>query len=147
VRYKPNLPVLGPRLGKQLPEIRAALAEGRYEVEGDEVVVAGERLSGDELLREREQVNEGWAVASEGHLSIELDTELDDELRLEGRVRDAIRQVNELRKEAGLAVTDRIRLYLPEAQRELLAHEERIKAEVLAVEIELDGGALRVEKV
>jgi isoleucyl-tRNA synthetase len=147
VRYKPHLPVLGPRFGKRLPEIKRALEEGRYEVDGDDVVVDGERLGPDELLREREQVNEGWAVASEGHLSIELDTDLDEELLLEGRVRDAIRQVNELRKEAGLAVTDRIRLTLPEAQRELLAHEERIKAEVLAVEIELDGGTLRVEKV
>jgi isoleucyl-tRNA synthetase len=148
VRYKPNLPVLGPRLGKRLPEIRKALEEGRYELDGDDVVAAGERLAPDELLREREQVNEGWAAASEGDLSIELDTDLDDELLLEGRVRDAIRAINELRKESGLDVTDRIRVFLPEAQRELLAHEEWIKTEVLAVAIELDGGdPLRIEKV
>jgi isoleucyl-tRNA synthetase len=149
VRYKPNLPVLGPRLGKRLPEIRKALEEGRYEVEGDEVVVEGERLSGDELLRERDQVNECWAAAAEGDLSIELDTELDDELLLEGRVRDLIRQLNEMRKNAGLEVTDRIRVWLPEGEADLLRHADRIKDEVLAVAIELDGAdpQPRIEKV
>ena len=66
VRFKPNLPVLGPRLGKQLPAIRAALESGDYELDGDVVVVEGERLSGDDLLRERTPVHEGWHVAAEG---------------------------------------------------------------------------------
>ena len=59
VRLKPNLPVLGPRLGKRLPTIGAALAEGRYELDGNDVVVEGERLSGDDVLRERTAVNDG----------------------------------------------------------------------------------------
>jgi isoleucyl-tRNA synthetase len=149
VRYKPNLPVLGPRLGPKLPAVRKALEEGRYElVLGDQVLVEGETLSTDELLTERDQVNDGWAGASEGALSIELDTELDEELLLEGRVRDLIRRLNDMRKDAGLEVTDRIRVRLPGELEALLAHEERIKSEVLAVAIDLDGGEpLRIEKV
>jgi isoleucyl-tRNA synthetase len=149
VRLKPNLPLLGPRLGKKLPVVRKALEEGRFElVLGDEVLVEGERLTPEEVLTEREPVNEGWATASESELSVELDTELDDELLLEGRVRDLIRQLNEMRKNAGLEVTDRIRVWLPEGEAALLAHADRIKDEVLAVELELDGAGLeaRIEK-
>src|SRR6185436_9445183 len=110
VRYKPNLKLLGPRLGSKLPAVRKALEEGRFElVLGEKLLVEGETLEPDEVLTEREQANEGWAAASEGDLTIELDTELDDELLLEGRVRDLIRQLNEMRKNAGFEVTDRIR--------------------------------------
>jgi isoleucyl-tRNA synthetase len=140
VRYKPNLPLLGPRLGPRLPVVRKALEEGRYELHlGDQVLCEGETLSTDELLTEREPVNEGWATAFEGDLSVELDTELDDELLLEGRARDLIRQLNEMRKQAGLEVTDRIRVRLPRSHEDLLAHADWIKGEVLAVELALDG--------
>ena len=149
VRYKPNLPLLGPRLGSKLPAVRKALEEGRFQVEGENVVAEGETLGPDELLREREPVNEGWATAYEGDLSVELDTELDDELVLEGRVLDLIRQLNEMRKTAGLELTDRIRVRLPREHAELEPHFGRIAQEVLAVEIELDGGAPEpaIEKV
>jgi hypothetical protein len=46
-----------------------------------------------------------------------------------------------MRKEQGLELTDRIRITLPAAQRELLRHEEWIKRETLAVEIEIDGAS------
>jgi isoleucyl-tRNA synthetase len=149
VRFKPNLPLLGPRLGPKLPAVRKALAEGRFElVLGDQVLVEGETLAPDELLTEREPVNAGWAAAADGDLSVELDTELDDELVVEGRVRDLIRKLNEMRKQAGLEVTDRIRVRLPQSERDLLVHEEWIKAEVLAVEVALDGDEpAAIEKV
>jgi isoleucyl-tRNA synthetase len=150
VRLKPNLPLLGPRLGKKLPQVRRALEEGRYElVLGDEVLVEGETLTREEVLAEREPVNEGWAIAAEGDLSVELDTELDEELLLEGRVRDLIRQLNEMRKQAGLEVTDRIRVRLPPAESDLLVHADRIKDEVLAVELASDGAEPQpqIEKV
>ncbi|MGZ4382451.1 MAG: isoleucine--tRNA ligase [Gaiellaceae bacterium] len=149
VRLKPNLPLLGPRLGKRLPDVRKALEEGRWHLEGEAVVAEGERLSPEEVLREREPVNEGWAVASDGGLAVELDAEVDAELQLEGRVLDRIRQLNELRKTEGLELTDRIRVFLPESDADLLEHADWIKDEVLAVEIQLDGasGAPRIEKV
>jgi isoleucyl-tRNA synthetase len=150
VRLKPNLPLLGPRLGRKLPAVRKALEEGRYELLVDEnVLVEGETLTPEEVLREREPVNEDWAVASQEELSVEIDTELDAELKLEGRAFDLIRQLNEMRKQAELDLTDRIRVWLPESHSDLLVHADWIKDEVLALEIHLDAssGSPRLEKV
>jgi isoleucyl-tRNA synthetase len=148
VRLKPNLRVLGPRLGKRLPEIRRALEESRFELEGDRIRVDGEVLGPEDVLQERLPVREGWVVAADGDLSVELDPTLDPELELEGRVLDLIHALNGMRKEAGLELTDRIRVTLPESQAELLRHADRIKGEVLAVEIRTDGiSEPRIEKV
>ena len=66
---------------------------------------------------------------------------LDDDLILEGRVRDLIREVNTMRKEQGLDLTDRVVLTVPAELEPLLRWEEHIKNEVLAVEIRVDGDA------
>jgi isoleucyl-tRNA synthetase len=146
VRFKPNLPLLGPRLGAKLPELRRALEENRYELRGDEIVVDGEVLAADEVLRERLPVAEGWVVAAEGDLSVELDPALDAELEVRGRVYDLIHAVNVLRKDRGLDVSDRIRLTIPAGDADLLErYAERIKDETLAVEIEA-GGELDLER-
>ena len=147
-RFKPNLPVLGPRLGRRLPAVREALGEGRYQLRDDGVLVDGEVLAFAELLEEREPVNEGWAVAADGDVSVEIDPELDDELRREGRVLDLIRTINVMRKDAGLAITDRIVVTLASSDADLVsAHADRIKQETLAVDLRVDGGTLRIEKV
>jgi isoleucyl-tRNA synthetase len=86
---------------------------------------------------------EGWAVATDGVFTVALDTRLDDELRLEARLFDLIRAVQVLRKETGLEITDRIRLWIPDA--ELLQFSERIAEETLAVSVAL-GPELRLEK-
>jgi isoleucyl-tRNA synthetase len=145
VRYKPNLPVLGPRLGPRLPEIRRALERDEFEVEGENLVVDGEVLTPDDVLQERLPVTEGWVVAADGDLSVELDPSIDQELELRGRVLDLVHAVNVMRKEAGLELTDRIALTVPHADRDLLAHEEHIKRETLATRVEL-GAALELEK-
>ena len=72
-------------------------------------------------------------------MSVELDPALDPELELEGRVLDLIHALNGMRKDAGLELTDRIRVRLPQSQAELLRHGDWIKDEVLAVELETDG--------
>jgi isoleucyl-tRNA synthetase len=141
VRVKPNLPVLGPKLGKELGSIRAALQAGDFEqLEGGGVRVNGRDLGADEVLVER-SAREGWALAEDGSLTVAVTTALDDELRLEARVLDLIHQLNTMRKDAGLALTDRIRVTLPEADADLLEHEAWIKEEVLATEIRTDGVA------
>jgi isoleucyl-tRNA synthetase len=141
VRVKPNLPVLGPKLGKELGSIRAALQAGDFEqIEGGGVRVNGRDLGADEVLVER-SAREGWALAEDDSLTVAVTTELDDELRLEARVLDLIHQLNTMRKDAGLALTDRIRVTLPEADADLLEHEAWIKEEVLATEIRTDGVA------
>ena len=135
LRVKPNLPVLGPRLGKELGAIRAALQAGEFEqLEGGGVRVNGHEFGVDEILVER-GAREGWALAEADSLTVALATELDDELRQEGRVYDLTHQLNTMRKEAGLALTDRIRVVLPDSDADLLAYEDRIKDEVLATEI------------
>ena len=80
-------------------------------------------------------------MASAAGVTVALDTTLDPELELEGLVLDLIHQINALRKEQGLELTDRIRITLPAAQKDLLRHEDWIKQETLAVAIETDGGS------
>jgi isoleucyl-tRNA synthetase len=141
VRVKPNLPVLGPKLGKELGSIRAALQAGKFEqLEGGGVRVDGHELTAEEVLVER-GAREGWALAEDDSLTVAVTTELDDELRLEGRVFELIHQLNTMRKDAGLALTDRIRVTLPESDTDLLQYADWIKEEVLATEIRTDGVA------
>ena len=141
LRVKPNLPLLGPKLGAALREVREALARGEFdELDGGRFRVGELELAPDEVLVERTG-KEGWAVASADGVTVALDTGLNPELELEALVLDLIHQINAMRKEQGLELTDRIRITLPAAQRELLRHEEWIKRETLAVEIEIDGAS------
>jgi isoleucyl-tRNA synthetase len=140
LRVRPNLPVLGPKLGKELGAVRAALEAGDFEEVDGGLRVAGHDLGADEVLVERTG-KEGWAVAGGDGVTVALDTALDDELELEGRVLDLIHELNSMRKQAGLELTDRIVVTLPESASDLLEHEDWIKEEVLAVEIRTDGGS------
>ncbi|HEX2505467.1 MAG TPA: isoleucine--tRNA ligase [Gaiellaceae bacterium] len=135
LRVKPNLPVLGPRLGKELAIVRAELGEGRFEeLDGGRFRVAGHELGPDEVFVER-VAPEGWAIAAEDGLAVAVDVRLDPELELEGRVLDTIHAIQRLRKDAGLELTDRIVVTLPE-DGDLLRHEDWIKSETLATRIE-----------
>jgi isoleucyl-tRNA synthetase len=109
------------------------------------VRVDGELLEEGEVLTDREAENDGFAFASDGDISVEIDPELDDELRLEGRVLDLTHAVNTMRKEQGLAITDRIVLTLPEFDRDLLPFEGQIKAETLATRVRV-GDSLKIKK-
>jgi len=142
LHVKPHLPALGPRLGKELGVVRAALAAGDFEqLEGGGFRVLGHDLGPDEVLVERSG-KEGWTVASEEGVTVALDTTLDAELELEGRVYDLIHTLNGMRKEQGLELTDRITVTLPQADADLIEqHAEWIKREVLAISLETDGVA------
>jgi isoleucyl-tRNA synthetase len=145
LRVKPNLPVLGPKLGKELGAVRSALEAGDFEElpEGG-IRVAGHELSRDEVLVERHG-KEGWAVAASDGVTVALDLHLDDDLVRAGRVYDLIHAVNTLRKDAGLELTDRIQLTIPELDADLLEHEQWIARETLATSIAADGAELRVD--
>ena len=143
LRVKPNLPVLGPKLGAALREVSAALAAGRFEeLDGGRFRIDGHVLEPGEVLVERVGL-EGWAVAAEDGVTVALDTALDDELRLEARLNDLIRDVQVLRKDSGLEITDRIRLWIPDG--ELLGFADRIAEETLAVSVE-SGPELRLQR-
>jgi isoleucyl-tRNA synthetase len=138
LRVRPNLRRLGPKLGKELGAVRAALQAGEFEELGDgRFRAAGHELDPDEVLVERHGL-EGWAVAADDGLTVALDTAVDAELELEGRVFDLIHKLNSMRKEAGLELTDRIDVTLPREFAELAEHHgDWIAREVLAVGIEI----------
>ena len=114
---KPNLPLVGRRLGKKIPALRAALAS----MDGREIAAAvGEGrsltldLDGEPVELEPQaflldaRSPEGYeAVEDRGYLAA-LDVTVDDALRREGLARDAIRMLQNARKAAGFAVSDRI---------------------------------------
>ncbi|OGO72964.1 MAG: isoleucine--tRNA ligase [Chloroflexi bacterium RIFCSPLOWO2_12_FULL_71_12] len=106
---KPDLRALGPKLGKELPKVRAALAEGRYERRDGTVVVEGHTLEPAELLISHEGTP-GHAVGRDAGLVVALETTLTPELEVEGLARELVRKVNEMRKDAGLEIADRITL-------------------------------------
>jgi len=159
----PNFRALGPKVGKKVPEVKAALAtvdaaavraaldaDGGYDlVLADGTVV---RLDPDDV-EVRAESHEELALAREGGYAVAIDTTLDDELRAEGIARDLIRLLNDQRKAAGLEIADRIRVRLGATGRvEAAAHLHRdwIAREVLAVAFEIgapaaDAGAAGLE--
>jgi isoleucyl-tRNA synthetase len=144
VTVKPNFRSLGKRFGKRTPLVAkaiaaapaAALATSVREGKGD-VEVEGETVSldaDDVIVTEVPQ--EGWTVASAGGESVALDLQLTEELRVLGTARDIVRAVQQLRKESGFEVTDRIQLTWnsddPRVAAALAEHEELIAGEILA---------------
>ena len=139
----PRFKVLGPRLGAKVNEIKAVLADADGTTLKDQldeqgwIEVAGERLVVDEL-EVRARRHEAFALAEEGGWAVALDLELDDELVLEGLARQLVREVNELRKQAGLALDDRIVLSVggdDAVQHVVAEHGSWVAAEVLATEL------------
>jgi len=88
-------------------------------------------------------------LAEDGGITVAVSTELDEELLRAGRVLDLIHSVNGLRKEQGLALTDRIKLTLPEAESDLAPYADQIKAETLALELDFDAALseAKIERV
>ena len=142
LRVKPNLPVLGPKLGKELGAVRAALAAGEFEeLDGRRLPGAGHELGPDEVLVERSG-REGWAVASEDGVTVALDTSARRGARARGpRLRpDPHAQLDAQgagpradRPDRGDAAAG--------GRRPARRHADWIKAEVLAVSLETDGVA------
>jgi isoleucyl-tRNA synthetase len=161
----PNFRALGPRLGPKVNEVKAALAEAdgsalaqALETDGF-VEVAGERLGPDDV-EVRATRHEAFALAEDGGWAVALDLELDADLRREGVARELVRSLNDLRKEAGLDIADRVRLTVEAdgtVADALGVHRDYVMAEVLAVELtvgpvagdghtlDIDGQSLRVE--
>jgi isoleucyl-tRNA synthetase len=146
LRVRPNFPVVAPRLGRDMPLVKKALDSGEFtELDGGRFAVMGHVLEPSEVLVERLE-KAGWTVVADEGVTVALDTELDDDLLTEGRVYELIHQVNTMRKEAGMGLSDRIRLTLPIADTDLLAHRDWIAGEVLAVSIEATGDKITFER-
>ncbi|GMU55067.1 MAG: isoleucine--tRNA ligase [Candidatus Xenobia bacterium] len=142
-QLRPNLPLMGKKYGKQIPAIKEALGKAdpreiaRQVHEGQFVRLTPEiEVLAEEILVEARSP-EGYAAQEEGGVIVALSTELTPELELEGTARDLIRQVQELRKKADLAITDRIKAWIAGADAAAQAHRETIMEQTLAVSLEL----------
>jgi len=123
-RVRPNLPVLGKRYGREVQDIRRALAQlDPYAVAS--AILAGTNLtlgdgtrewnlSPEEILVEAIRKEGFTAAAADGYL-VALDTTITPELRTEGLARDLARAINDQRKQEGLALEDRIRVAYADA--------------------------------
>ncbi|MFI5692781.1 isoleucine--tRNA ligase [Kribbella sp. NPDC051586] len=145
---KGNFRELGKRFAKQTPVVAAAIAAadaGGLAVELKEtgtatVVVDGEdvRVSEAEVLLS-ERPKEGWSVVNEQGETVALDLEVTPELRQAGLAREVVRTLQEARKNAGLEVSDRIKVWLTSTDTDLSdalgKHADEIAREVLAVEL------------
>lgn len=150
-KVKPNFKALGPKFGKQMKDVAAAIT-AMTEEDLKELEAKGEKsfsvpdssfiisLSDVEILTEDIP---GWLVASEGGLTVALDVHVTDELRWEGIARDFVNRIQNLRKDRDFSVTDKIRIAL-ERNNELLAmaietNRDYIRQEVQAVSLDLVG--------
>jgi isoleucyl-tRNA synthetase len=148
---KPNYRSLGPRFGKHMPQVAAAVAAldpghvadalrdgGRV---GISVDGHDHELAADDLLLAMQPL-EGYQLEREGSHAVALELELDDELVREGLAREIVHAVQNARKTAGLEVADRIELTLG-GDGELLdaarAFEDYLTGETLAVAVSYDG--------
>jgi isoleucyl-tRNA synthetase len=150
---KPNFKALGPRFGAQVKDVAAALAavdahsfvSHLEDAGGAEIEVGGNRVG---LTRDEVDVRvegrEGFSIAQDSHYGVALDIELTDELIAEGTARETVRGVQDLRKASGLAVEDRIQLWLAtdDVTRSMLEpHAEFIANETLASEVAFEAAA------
>ena len=141
---KPNLPVLGKAYGKLIPQIRQELAncnqmELAAKIQNGEnytINVAGEDIEfNNENLLVTMQGKEGFAFAGSGEIGVVLETTITDELREEGYLREILSKVQNMRKESGFEVLDRINLYVAEndmLEEVIKKFEEQIKHDTLA---------------
>jgi isoleucyl-tRNA synthetase len=137
VDLTPNFRAVGKRLGRAVPEVQRLLREGAYTRDGDEVRV-GEWVLGPDEYEERVTPREGLTVEHEGAIAVGVETALDDELVDEGIARDLVHLLQSLRRDAGLAITDRVRVRYQandRGERVVDRHRDWIAGEVLAVEL------------
>ena len=148
-KIKPNFKTLGPKFGKQMKEISNAVAafsqDDILSVEANGAYTI-HSTSGDLelLLEDFEILSEdipGWLVASEGRLTVALDVTVTEELREEGIARELINRIQNIRKDTGFDVTDKIIIRIgknPAINDAVIKHKAYISTQTLAVDILLE---------
>jgi isoleucyl-tRNA synthetase len=148
---KPDFRALGPRFGKDMPQVKVAIealdagtVRGTIAAGGEVGITIDGRehtLDPDELSFAMEPL-EGYQVEAEAGRAVALALELDDDLIREGRAREIVRAIQNARKDAGLDVSDRIELALG-GDAELLdaarSHQAYVTGETLATRVGYDG--------
>ncbi len=130
-----NLKDLGPRLGSGLKAIQIALAKGDYLLSDGELKVAGCKIATNEFQL-FQNAKDPYALASDDSFTVLMNTKVTEDLKQEGIARDLVRLIQDLRKEAGYHVADRIEVYLETQSVEIKKAAEKftdyLKKETLA---------------
>ena len=147
-KIKPNFKTLGPKYSKLMKSISALIAGfsqqdiANFEISGIySTDIDGQNV---ELTPEDVEITSedipGWLVANEGKLTVALDITITDELKLEGTARELINRIQNLRKDSGFDVTDKISIALqkhPETDMAVTVHKDYIMSQVLGVSLEI----------
>ncbi|MCE5344835.1 MAG: isoleucine--tRNA ligase [Bacteroidales bacterium] len=147
-KIKPNFKTLGPRYGKLMKEISKVISEltskeiAAFETNGKHHVI----ISGQEIaltLEDVEIISEdipGWQVANDGKLTVALDITVSDDLRYEGIAREFVNRIQNIRKESGYDVTDKITILIEDhdfVKEAVRRHTSYICSQTLATSVNL----------
>ncbi len=147
LKAKPNFRVLGKKVGKLMKAAQTAIEQFSQQqllelLNGEAVVIHLEGqsipLTSEDVQVER-AVHEGLVAANQGLITIAIDTHLNEELLLEGLAREIVNKVNTMRRDADLAVTDRITMRIQTTERVMSSFQhfnDYICHEVLAVDVQ-----------
>ena len=147
-KIKPDFKKLGPRYGKVMKQLAAAIQAMTQEdiaslEQNGSFAFNLDGLEGGIVSDDVEIISEdipGWLVANEGRLTIALDITVTDELRKEGLARELVNRIQNLRKSSGLEITDKIRIAMvpaPEMNGTIYDYADYIQKQVLAESIEM----------
>jgi isoleucyl-tRNA synthetase len=144
---KPNLPELGKKYGRLIPKIREKISsmnqmELAKKINNDETVNVKIEGTEIELNSKNLLINmkglEGFAFAGEGNIGIVLETAITEELKEEGDLREVLSKIQNMRKESGFEVADKINLYISgneKLESVVKKFESRIKKETLSLNV------------
>ncbi len=157
-KVKCNFRTMGKKFGKQMKDVNAAV-QGMTQEQIAQLEADGQLLlalsGGGQVTVDAEDIEiysedvPGWSVANEGVLTVALDLRITEELRIEGVAREVVRSIQQLRKDSGFEITDRIRVIVPHTEDNvacLATMKEYIATQVLANSIEASGDEYKVEK-
>ncbi len=145
-KIKPNFKVLGPKFGKDMKNIAQAISNlgqediQKIEQEGEISLDIENKIITLQLqdVEISSQDIEGWLVASAGSLTVALDVTINEELRKEGIARELVNRIQNIRKDSGLEVTDRIDIRILKdglVERAVQSNLDYIKTETLTAEL------------
>ncbi|MCK0179511.1 isoleucine--tRNA ligase [Flavobacteriaceae bacterium S0862] len=147
-QIKPNFKVLGPRFGKDMKAVAQSVnnftADDIKNIEQNGIFDV--EINGKSITLEKSDVEitsqdiEGWLVASQGALTVALDVTLTDDLKKEGIARELVNRIQNLRKDSGFELTDRIAVQIQKDEQIINAinkNLEYIKTETLTDELEI----------
>jgi len=147
-KVKCNFRTMGKKFGKLMKSVAAAMDALTQEqiAELEQQGTIGINVEGQDITVEVADVEiisediPGWLVANEGNLTVALEVELTEELKNEGMARELINRIQNIRKESGFEITDRINVVLApnaEVEKAVSSFADYIKTQVLADDITL----------